>query len=372
MTRIIQALLAWAYELNGAFWRVSRLGCEGRTLKRWNVFEDLDTLRQALLIPTVNTGEKRYLTGPSGIVADDSEGLHACQTEAGTLHLVSGTEFQDFLYRGQTGEKLPCVPTIGRILKPEERLLALCRKAAFEEALEAHPLVRQAIKAGIFVDIDGLTQHYGLATDMLDLTASFAVASFFATCRWDAKSGGYLPVGDDAPPGVIYRVRPAILEDRQPDSFHLVGWQPLPRPEQQRAFAVRMKRGQDFVDEMFTTERAYFKQNSAISYRIWKEFDEGRALFPDDPAAQVSQVAKSFTEFTEAQIACAWSQFEAWEGEQYLHKKRRELEVACGITVGVVSLVDWSECGVETHEDRLNGLIQDVLNRVRFRRATYL
>ncbi len=36
------------------------------------------------------------------------------------------------------------------------------------------------------------------------------------------------------------------------------GWQPLPRPEQQRAFAIRMKPGQDFVNDMFTTERAYF------------------------------------------------------------------------------------------------------------------
>lgn len=329
-------------------------------------------MRQTLLIPAVNTGSKRYLTGPSGIVTDDREGLHACQTETGMLHLVSGTEFQDFLYRGQTSEKLPCVPTIGRIAKPEERLLALCRKAAFEEALVAHPFVRHAIEAGIFVDIDGLTQHYGLATDMLDLTTSFAVASFFATCRWDAESGGYLPIGDDAPPGVIYRVWTGILENRQPESFHLVGWQPLPRPEQQRALAIRMKRGQDFVDEIFTTERAYFKQSSAISHRIWKEFDEGRALFPDDPAARVSQLATRFTEFTEAQIARAWSQFESWEGEYYSEKKRRELEAASGITVGAASLPSWSDCGVETHEDQLAGLMQDVLNRARFRRVAYL
>jgi hypothetical protein len=300
------------------------------------------------------------------------EGLHARQNEAGKLHLVSGIEFQHFLYRGQVDERLPCVPTLGRIATLEDRLLALCRAVAFEEALEAHPFVKKTQQAGIHVDIEGLAQHYGLPTDMLDITGSFAVASFFATSRWDTDSGCYLPVGDNAPLGVIYRVSACILAERQSESFRLVGWQPLPRPEQQRASAIRMKPGHDFVDALFATEREYFKQRAAISHRIWKEFDEGRSLFPNDPAAQLSMQAQDLREFTETQLASAWSRFEAWECNRYTPEQRASLEVSSGITVRSSTSLTWNHLDVETRDHVLNKMIEDVLSRARFRRAMYL
>jgi hypothetical protein len=319
----------------------------------------------------VNTGSQRFLTGPSGIVTDDIEGLHAYRNESGKLHLVSGVEFQDFLYRGQVEEKLPCVPTLGRIDTLKGRLLSICRGIAFEEAIREHPLVKKADQTGIHVDHEGLAQHYGLPTDMLDLTGSFAVASFFATCRWDKDNHCYMPVRGNAPLGVIYRVTACILEDRQPESFHLVGWQPLPRPEQQRAFAIKMKSNQDFVHEAFTTERAYFKQNAATSHRIWKEFDEGRLLFPNDSAAQLSKQAENLNEFTETQIVRAWSRVEAWEDKCFTPEQRSSLEVSSGIIVRSSSTLTWDSFDVESCDNQLTHVIDNLLSRVRYRRAMY-
>lgn len=292
--------------------------------------------------------------------------------ETGRLHLVSGVEFSDFLYRGQIEEKLPCVPTLGRIATREGRLLALCRGAAFEDALRTHPFVGKTDQTGIYVDFEGLAQHYGLPTDMLDVTGSFAVASFFATSRWDTESCRYMPVGDDIPLGVIYRVTPCILEDRQLESFHLVGWQPLPRPEQQRAFAIRMKPGQDFVNNLFTTERAYFKQSAAISHRIWQEFDEGRALFLSDPAAQLATQAQALTEFTASQMATAWPRMEAWDCRRYTPDQQATLEVSSGISVRASTALTWDGLDVETRDDQLNRMIQAVIDRTNYRRAMYL
>ena len=345
---------------------------EERGLNSKGIFSDLDTLQQMLSIPPVNTGRLLFPTGPAGIVADDIEGLYAYSNDSGRLHLVSGVELQDFLYRGQVEEKLPCVPTLGRIDTLEGRLLSLCRGVAFEEALEVHPFVRKAAESGLHVDHEGMAQHYGLPTDMLDLTGSFAVASFFATCRRDPDSGRYLPVADNAPPGVIYRVTACILEDRQRESFHLVGWQPLPRPEQQRACAIRMKPGQDFVHDLFTTEPAYFKQNAAISRRIWKQFDEGRALFPHDPAAELSKQARALREFTSQQMARAWSRVEAWECKPYAPVRRATVEASSGITLRSSTTLTWDGLDVESSEAQLTRRIEEVLSRVRCRRAMYL
>lgn len=343
------------------------------SLNLWPIFPDLDTLQQKLSIPPVNTGRQRFLTGPSGIVTDDMEALHARRNESGMLHLVSGVEFQIFAYRGQVKEISPCVPTLGRNKDKtlEQRLLSLCRCVAFEEALEIHPLVKKARQLEIYVDCKGLSQHYGQSTDMLDVTGSFAVASFFATCH--CENGCWFPVSDDnAPLGVIYRVNACILQDRQPDLFHLVGWQPLPRPEQQRAFTIRMEPGQDFLSSKdFTTERAYFKQNAAISHRIWKEFDEGRALFPNDPAEQLSKQAQTICEFTETQMTNAWSRVEAWECRKFTPEQRSSIEVSTGITIISSTALTWNHLNVESRDEQLTHKIQDVLNRVRYRRSAY-
>jgi hypothetical protein len=107
----------------------------------------LDDLRKGLQIPEVNTGK---VFNFRGIVSDNNEGLHAILDENGYVRLHSGVEMAMCMYRGQTEEYEPCVPSLGRLKTVGEQLLALCRNAAFEEAIGVNPYVQiseQAILA---------------------------------------------------------------------------------------------------------------------------------------------------------------------------------------------------------------------------------
>ena len=96
--------------------------------------------------------------------------------------------------------------------------------------------------------------------------------------------------------------------------MHIVGWQPLPRPEQQRAFVVKMKPGQDFTS-LPSVETFHFQHEAHISYHIWNAFDQGKALFPTDAAAELARRAESLSEFTESQIERAWRRLAEWTAE---------------------------------------------------------
>lgn len=342
---------------------------------------DLDQLRHQLAIPAINTGRQIHLFGhPAGPVTDDIEGLHAIADENGCIRLISGTEFSMRMYRGQTREHSSCTPTLARLKKTEDQLLALCRRVAFEDAIGEHPMVRMAEQARLldsplYVDREGLAQHYGLATDMLDVTSNFDVACFFATCAWDESQRRYSPVPSNEKAGVMYRITPALLMGMGPSEeafgpVHIVGWQPLPRPEQQRAYVVKMKPREDFTS-LPTVETFYFRHQEHISHRVWEAFDQGDVLFPKDAAAELATQAETLTGFTHDQIERAWERLSQWTLETYDAEKRKNVESTAGICIIKTPDLNWDGLGVETSEEKNREAFEAMLSRVRFRLAAY-
>lgn len=330
----------------------------------------LDSLRAHLEIQEINTGRQYALT-PHGIVTDDREALHALLNEYGKVGLWSGTEFSRAVYRGQVEEHQSCMPLLGRKRYVETQLLELCRNTAFEDAIGDHPFVRvceqtQFLDDPLFVDRQGLAQHYGLATDMLDVTCNFDVACFFATCYWDGHS--YQPAKPTRAPGVLYRVLMPI----EPDIFHPIGWQPFHRPEQQRAHAVKMKAGQDFA-KMPRVQMARFRQHPEVSTRIWKSFDEGRALFPDDAATELAKKAKELMQFTRSQADRAWMKLSKWDEKHTCSlDDRPKIEQKAAMEIVENSVLNWNGLDVEHDECRLQMRLREVLSRVRYRRVASL
>lgn len=342
---------------------------------------NLDELRHRLVIPQLNTGQQYYPFGTRiGLVSDDIEGLHAIADENGCIRLISGTEFSMQMYRGQTKEHPRCIPTLARLEKVEEQILALCRRIAFEDAIGEHPMVNLAERirlwdSPLYVDREGLAQHYGLATDMLDVTSNFDVACFFATCAWSHENRRYQPVVSDDAPGVMYRITPALMNstagpDKPFGPVHIVGWQPLPRPEQQRAFVVKMKPGQDFTS-LPTVETFHFQQQAHISHRIWNAFDQGDALFPKDSAAELAQRAESLNAFTENQIERAWERQAQWTSESYESNQKAQIQESIGIAILESPSLDWNGLDFDTSEERMMEQFSEVVDRVRFRMAAY-
>lgn len=283
----------------------------------------LKSLKQKLQIQPVNTGKTQFTF--HGLVYDDIERLHAIVGVDGCLHLKSGTEFSMVQYRGQNEDFGVCKTTLDRCTSHEEQFLNICRTIAFEELLEVHPFVdfvRSLPPLGenhLCLNLTGMAQHYGLHTNYLDITNNFDVACFFATCKYE--NGKYYPIGNISKSGVIYKiyemVMPPFVENENNKEIFLeyLGWQPLPRPEQQRASVLKVAKDSN-LDTISGVQKYYFKHSISQSKKIWKQFDEGKALFPDDSAADLANKCSKLNFFTNEQINKAFERFELWSGDK--------------------------------------------------------
>lgn len=335
---------------------------------------NLAMLRQQLNISPVNTGRQIELHGPQGIISDDMVGLHALVDQHGCTVLQSGVEFPFYMYRGQTQDFGKCTPSLARIPDPDNQFLALCRSIAFEDAMGIHPLVQLVeqtalLDAPFCVDREGLAQHYGHATDMVDVTGSFDVASFFATCRWDSEKKAYQPFWHDTLPGLMYRIHSTFVGlDADSPELSIVGWQPLPRPEQQQAQALQLKHGVDFESLPFV-QKFRFAHEANTAHQIYEAFDRGRALFPPDAASELSALAENLLAFTAGQIDRAWARLNDWTGRRTFVSDRTQSLEKCDVELVEAPVLKWDGLLPDLTADQWREQWQEVLCRVRYRRV---
>jgi hypothetical protein len=225
--------------------------------------------------------------------------------------------------------------------------------------------------APLRIDLSGMAQHYGLATDLLDVTSNFDVASFFATCEWSDEQHNFQPVLLSEQPGVMYRFAPCLFVGIDDSAqFQHVGWQPLHRPAQQRADAMRMKKGQDF-DSFPPVQKVRFRHSAKVSQRIWQSFDKGRTLFPKDAAAELAEQAKQLTSFTSQQLERAWQKLLEWHADSLVDTHLQSVVDNSGLAIVDHAVLSWDGLDVERDEDRMRSQLQMILEQVRYRMAAY-
>jgi len=139
---------------------------------------------------------------------------------------------------------------------------------------------------GLHVSKKAIAQHYGIPTDLLDLTEDPKVAAFFATCTQNSENE-WIPVQKGI--GVIYRLnRLALFRiPGESNKLELIGQQALPRPGEQKAWGLQINPQSDF--EKLPINIFLFNQNKKLSLEILKLFDNGKKLFPNDIAFNLAQ-----------------------------------------------------------------------------------
>lgn len=279
------------------------------------IYKSLNHLRQCLHIPEINTNKLFSHNGDdSGIFFSNNEILTAMRREDGKLIFKTGTELTFNQYRGQIKHyNLQCGANLYRSKDLKNKFIEVCRTIAFEIFLEKHPFIQfiDTLQDEIYINKTAIAQHYELKTPYLDLTSNFDVASFFATC--ELINGKYKPYkGKEY--GVIYIFNEVFNHAQKQgydSNFEYIGWQPLPRPEQQRASSYKLKENQNFSN--FKHVQSYlFLHNRSQSKEIWQKFDKGKFFFPKDSTKEVAEIFKKLTSFTENEIIEAKIRFSEW------------------------------------------------------------
>lgn len=232
-----------------------------------------------------------------------------------------------YLFRGQEQFFDRCVPSLYRKnqITAAERFINQIRLEEFKLMLQQYPQVRYFEDLGIVVDYKGLAQHYGIETDVLDLTSSLDVALFFAMCSYDDNTHEYKPKSDSTQQyiGYLYAYpyffHMAFVQKTQRDvKLMPIGLQPFKRPGLQRGFSLHFS-----PDEQFTAPIYSFSYTAKDSQEIFSKL--GHIFIEDNLAMATREISKSTTLSTDAlAITCARHSYKIF-GKKLSYNKARTL-----------------------------------------------
>ena len=258
------------------------------------LFENEKNNREKLLANILSVRSELY----RNILFQNSEKFLPEVGPDGTIYLIPGNQSL-YLYRGQVQDYPTCLPRIYRDNPTDTDLFAaILKQIEFKIVLKDHPAVEAILNDGVHISFTGLAQHYGLATNYLDLTSDPYVAAFFAVCEYCESEQRYLPAAEQDKPGVLMKTPSIIyLNPLNILKFRPIGLQPFPRPGSQKAYAVSLEKG-----ESLPAHKILFWQSTEASQYIYDLFQKGELLFPPDPIKRKAEEIADAVIFSQQSI----------------------------------------------------------------------
>lgn len=209
----------------------------------------------------------------------------------------SGTKF----YRGEKIYHELCKPSLFRNLSSKNILIERLRTCVFELLLESHPIVKDFLNSGYDIEPIGLAQHYGLKTNLLDLSNNKWVAAFFA-CTTPNPIGEYelLDSSFENSMGILYSLE-VEPEDYYKDIL-IIGAQPFERPTRQNAYAISLSEDDNFNDRK-GLRVIPFKHNKDAESILFDMFYRSKKIFPEDTLVNVVNNINKMKEISSSAVS---------------------------------------------------------------------
>ena len=229
------------------------------------------------------------------------------------------------LFRGESEFHVKCLPSLFRKeWTPLQKLERQIQLEDFRLMLQVNPEIKEMEEGGLEVNYNGLAQHYGIETNILDLTNSFLVAAFFATTTYDFLADVYRPIQHMVSQGVIYFFPSGAFMNFGFDApIWPIGMEALRRPGEQRGFGVEMDAQHKDLNLYMGAHMFRFWHTPKASMRIWQMTQGGGILFPYDPMTEKVRNIRKYRIYSEEGLLRAYEKTE--ELKLSLDEARTEL-----------------------------------------------
>ena len=194
--------------------------------------------------------------------------------------IILGDEFDLRIFRGQN-KPYPLIPSFQR-LDEVHRCVAYIKREEFKAFFKLTPYFQILSKMSILgiyfeFDLDAIAQHYGFATNYLDITTNEQIALFFAYTYY--KNGKYYPIVDFKGYKPTLYTTLSLMFYNNSKSLVPAGFQAVLRPQNQKAMAIDITSIQNnSTCSLFS--KTYLPKDPKKAQEIYELFDGGKDLFP--------------------------------------------------------------------------------------------